>query len=169
MSALPAPEPGPKRKYNYTKKTGRPTVVSPALKAEICDEIANGKSYQQLIKDKKFSCMASLYRWMEADPEFRANVERAQEIRAEGYADELISIADDKRLDPNDRRVRLDARWKVVGSLLYRRYGAKQTVDINQNINIAVVHAEQLMALTQAAKETPQIEDHSLIEGEIVE
>ena len=169
MSAMPAPQPAPKRKYNYTKKTGRPALVTPELKVEICDEIANGKSYQQLIKEKKFSCMATLYRWMEADPDFRANVERAQEIRAEGYADELISIADDKRLDPNDRRVRLDARWKVVGSLLWRRYGVKQQVDINQNINVAVVHAEQLMQLTRAAREAPQIEDHSLIEGEIVE
>lgn len=148
---------------------GRPRDYSPEVAEMIVRRVQNGAHYRELIKEGLISSHANVCQWKEQHPEFSEALDRAQDARAELWADELISIADDKRLDPNDRRIRIDTRWKVINALLHRRYGAKQTVDINQNINVAVLHAEQLMALTQAAKETPQIEDHSLIEGEIIE
>jgi hypothetical protein len=70
---------------------------------------------------------------MRENEPFRQAVARAQEERAELWADQLIEIADTDE-DANRARVRIDARWKVIGSLLYRRYGVKQSIDINQNV-----------------------------------
>jgi hypothetical protein len=82
---------------------------------------------------------------------------RAQEARAEVWADQLIEIADNPLLDPNDRRIRVETRWKVIGSLLYRRYGVKQQVDINQRIDVGSTAAEVLMRLTTQAREAKQL------------
>jgi len=148
---------------------GRPKEFSPEIGQLIIRRVQSGDHYDQLIKDGLINSYWNLCLWKQQDVEFREALEKAQEERAELWADQLIAIADNKRLDPNDRRVRIDTRWKVISSLLPKRYGVKQQVDITQNINVAVVHAEQLMQLTKAARETTQqIEDNSLIEGEVI-
>ena len=123
----------------------------------VVTHIENGGHISKLIEEGVISCNANLHRWMEFDPNLADAVTRAQETRAELWADQLIEIADGKG-DPNDTRVRIDARWKVIGSLLYRKYGVKQSIDVNQNINVAVSHAHQLMELSKAAREATYID-----------
>ena len=135
------------------KAIGRPTVYSPELGDLICRKIANGTPVSRLIEDGLVPSHSTMWRWQEANPEFRAAVERAQEARAEVWADQLIEIADNSDLDPNDRRIRVETRWKVIGSLLYRRYGVKQQVDVNQRIDVGSTAAEVLMRLTEQARQ----------------
>ena len=145
------------------KAIGRPTVYSEKLGDLICRRIANGCHVSTLIEDGLGPSHSTMWRWQEANPAFRTAVERAQEARAEVWADQLIEIADNPLLDPNDRRIRVETRWKVIGSLLYRRYGVKQQVDINQKIDVGSTAAEVLMRLTTQAREArlpaPQIID----------
>ena len=142
---------------------GRPRDFTPELGEYIVQRIRNGAHYSQLVKEKLVTNYNNLALWKEQEPAFREAVERAQEERAELWADQLIEIADDPLLDPNDRRIRVETRWKVIGSLLYRRYGVKQQVDINQKIDVGSTAAEVLMRLTTQAREArlpaPQIID----------
>lgn len=135
------------------KHIGRPSGYSKELGEIICKRISDGEHISNLIRDGLISSNGALYRWQEANPEFREAVERAQEARAEVWADQLIEIADNANLDPNDRRVRVETRWKVIGSLLYRRYGVKQQIDINQKIDVGSTAAGVLMRLTEQAKQ----------------
>ena len=135
------------------KALGRPTVYSEELGDLICRKIANGTPVSTLIAEGLVPSHSTMWRWQEANPDFRTAVERAQEARAEVWADQLIEIADNSELDPNDRRIRVETRWKVIGSLLYRRYGVKQQVDINQKIDVGSTAAEVLMRLTEQAKQ----------------
>lgn len=133
-------------------KMGRPSTFTQERAKEIVDHISGGGHVSKLVELGIVPNTTTLARWMREHEDFRQAVARAQEERAELWADQLIEIADTDE-DANRARVRIDARWKVIGSLLYRRYGVKQQVDINQNINVAVIQAEQLMQLSQRAKE----------------
>jgi hypothetical protein len=48
---------------------------------------------------------------------------RARRSQVEAWSDELLAIADDHSLEPNDRRVRLDVRKWLMARLNPARYG----------------------------------------------
>lgn len=133
-------------------KMGRPSTFTQERAKEIVDHISGGGHVSKLVEQGIVPNTTTLARWMREHEDFRQAVARAQEERAELWADQLIEIADLDE-DPQRARVRIEARWKVIGSLLYRRYGVKQQVDINQNINVAVIQAEQLMQLSQRGRD----------------
>lgn len=142
---------------------GRPRDYTPEVADCIVQRIRNGAHYSDLVREELVTNYNNIAAWKEQDPAFKEAVERAQEDRAELWADQLIEIADDSTLDPNDRRIRVETRWKVIGSLLYRRYGVKQQIDVNQRIDVGTTAAEVLMRLTEQAKQAklsaPQIID----------
>ena len=154
----------PEGKYNVVdislRPMGKPKGYTPDAADKVLEHIRNGGHISKLIKDGVITCNANLHDWMRYDPNLADGLARAQEDRAELWADQLIEIADGEG-DPNDKRVRIDARWKVIGSLLYRRYGVKQSLDINQNINVAVEYAGQLMKLAHKGEEAKVIESVS--------
>ena len=53
---------------------------------------------------------------------------RAREKQADFYADEIIGIADDESLDPNSRRIMIDARKWAASRLRPKVYGDKLVV-----------------------------------------
>jgi hypothetical protein len=59
---------------------------------------------------------------------FSAAYARARRQQVEAWSDELLKIADDPRLEPNDRRVRLDTRKWLMSKLHPARFGDKVTV-----------------------------------------
>lgn len=134
-------------------KMGRPSTFTQQKAQEIVDHISGGGHVSKLVEQGIVPNTTTLSRWMREHEDFRQAVARAQEERAELWSDQLIEIADTDE-DPQRARVRIEARWKVIGSLLYRRYGVKQQIDINQNVNVAVIQAEQLMQLSQRGRET---------------
>lgn len=134
------------------KRIGRPSGYTEERGKEICEKIAAGMHLSKLVEEGVIPSLSAYARWTRENETFRQEVARAQEERAELWADQLIEIADTDE-DANRARVRIDARWKVIGSLLYRRYGVKQSIDINQNVNVAVAHADALMRLANQAKQ----------------
>lgn len=134
------------------KRIGRPSGYTEERGKEICEKIAGGMHLSTMVGEGLVPSLAAFSRWMNENEAFREAVARAQEARAELWADQLIEIADTDE-DANRARVRIDARWKVIGSLLYRRYGVKQSVDINQTVNVAVAHADTLLRLAERARQ----------------
>jgi hypothetical protein len=49
-------------------------------------------------------------------------------LQAMRWAEEVLSIADDAHLDPQDRRIRVDTRKWLLSKVLPRIYGDKVTV-----------------------------------------
>ena len=133
-------------------KLGRPSKFCPEIAEAIIQHIIGG-GHMSKLKELYGMEPATIWSWRQRHPDFNEQVARAEEARAELWSDQLIEIADTDE-DPQRARVRIEARWKVIGSLLYRRYGVKQQIDINQNVNVAVIQAEQLMQLSQRGRET---------------
>lgn len=75
-------------------------------------------------------CAEAVREWLGIDANFAAQYARAREEQADHYADEIVEIADDPKLEPNDKRVRVDARKWVASKLKPKKYGEKVTQEL---------------------------------------
>ena len=67
----------------------------------------------------------TLKRWLREDEALRAHYACAREDQADSFADEIIETSRDASLDPNDRRVRIDALKWAAGKRKPKVYGDK--------------------------------------------
>ena len=93
----------------------------------ICARIAGGKSLRTICLDEDLPTPQGVRKWLNADKdgELVAQYARARGEQADHYADEIITIADNENLTPEDRRIKIDARKWVASKLKPRRYGDK--------------------------------------------
>jgi hypothetical protein len=117
---------------------GRPTDYSPELTARICERLAIGESLRSICRDDEMPSMASIFLWLGKHPEFSEQYTRAREAQAEAHADRIVEIADDDTLDPNHKRIMVDARKWVASKLKPKRYGDKAEVEHSGNVGLTV-------------------------------
>jgi hypothetical protein len=127
------------------KKMGRPTLFSQQLADTICSRIAEGESLREICKDDDMPEMVTIYRWLQADPDFCNHYTRAREDQADTLADEIIAIADEQPeviavLNKNGELIehkldgaflqwqknRMDARKWTAMKLKPKKYGDRQ-------------------------------------------
>ena len=104
---------------------GRPSDYTPELAASICEQVIDGASLRSIGRSEDFPSSATLFRWLNDIPEFQEQYARAKELQAEGFADELIDIAD-SAVDTDSAacaRVRVDTRKWVAAKLRPKKYG----------------------------------------------
>ena len=107
------------------RAVGRPTKYSKAMAVRICAHIAGGKSLNSFCRKKGTPVISTVYKWLNDYEEFSKLYTRAREDQADALADEIIDVADDDDLDPNDKRVRVDARKWVASKLKPQKYADK--------------------------------------------
>ncbi len=117
---------------------GRPTTYSEELTAKICERLATGESLAKICRDDDMPSMASVFLWLGKYPEFSESYTRAREAQAETHADRIVEIADDETLDPNHKRIMVDARKWVAAKLKPKRYGDKAEVEHSGNVGLTV-------------------------------
>ena len=117
---------------------GRPTDYSPELTARICERLAVGESLRSICRDDAMPSMASIFLWLSKHPEFSEQYARAREAQAESHADRIVEIADDDTIDPNHKRIMVDARKWVASKLKPKRYGDKAEVEHKGDVGITV-------------------------------
>ena len=81
-----------------------------------------------ICKEEGMPCYMSVLRWQRRHQEFGDLVARAKVDGTHALADECIEIADDKKSDPADRRVRIDTRLRLIGKWNATIYGDKMAV-----------------------------------------
>jgi hypothetical protein len=81
-----------------------------------------------ICKEEGMPCYMSVLRWQRRHPEFGDLVARAKVDGTHALADECIEIADEKKADPADRRVRIDTRLRLIGKWNATIYGDKVAV-----------------------------------------
>ena len=115
---------------------GRPSLYSPEIAAEICRRIADGESLNTICKDEHMPSTVTVFSWLKnsAQTNFLNNYNIAREMQAEGYAEEIVGIADDDSGDDgNDSvqrsRLKVDARKWVASKLLPKKYGEFHKID----------------------------------------
>lgn len=103
----------------------RPSDYTEEIAAAICERMADGESLRSICRDDAMPSKSSVFKWLRLHKSFADQYARALESRADSHADDLIDIADDPALDPNDKRVRIDARKWVAARLRPKVYGEK--------------------------------------------
>lgn len=125
---------------------GRPTDYSPELTSRICERLAMGESLRSICRDDDMPSMASIFLWLGKHKEFSEQYARAREEQGEAHADRIVEIADDDTIDPNHKRIMVDARKWVASKLKPKRYGDKAEVEHSGNVGLTI----NVMRMTDA-------------------
>jgi hypothetical protein len=111
--------------------TGRPSLYTPELAAELCKRLALGKSLRTVCKDDDMPGITTVFNWLHTHEDFVKQYARAKEEAADALVDEMLDIADDSSDEPQSRRVRVDTRKWIASKLKPKRYGDK--IDMTTN------------------------------------
>jgi hypothetical protein len=128
---------------------GRPSLYTPEIAREIVKRIAKGESVRSIGADPAMPEEATIRGWALDDKEgFFAQYTRAIQIRAIGWAEEIVEISDDGSndtyIDPSSgqektnaevvarSRLRVDSRKWMLSKVLPKVYGDK--LDLNHGV-----------------------------------
>lgn len=103
---------------------------------KVCKIISGGISLREACRQLKMSPEA-FRQWRLVDDNLQARYTRAKEDRAINIFEDILSIVDDTDADPQDRRLRMDARKWMLGKMLPKRYGEKIEHEGHLTIKIA--------------------------------
>lgn len=142
---------------------GRPTDYTKEVADTICGRIVAGESLRRICSDDEMPAASSVFKWLREHPEFSEQYAKAKEEQAEGFADELVLIADEREYEKVEvdgvplavkfdatavarNRLRVDTRKWVASKLLPKKYGERSQVDHT------IVGLEALVAGTEPTK-----------------
>lgn len=135
--------------------TGRPSIFSDDVAADICARLAEGQALSAICKDDAMPGLRTVYRWLAENDAFRQLYARAREDQADTLAAEIVEIADDSGGDAviemrdgkpyavfdgenvQRSKLRVEARKWAASKLKPKVYGDRQTVEVEGNLNVA--------------------------------
>lgn len=90
--------------------------MTPEQLDTICERVANGISFRAACRELKLD-EGTARSWLNVDGREveRARVKAARDLGCDAMADQCIEIADRKDLTPNERRVMVDTRLRLMG------------------------------------------------------
>jgi hypothetical protein len=103
----------------------RPSLKTPKLVEEICERLSRGEPLARICDDPKMPSFNTVWRWEQEDDQFREISTRARETGTHYIADDCLRISDSPDLDPQDKRIRIDTRMRLIGKWNARKYGDK--------------------------------------------
>lgn len=98
----------------------------------ICCEIAEGKSLRRICREMDLKESSVRY-WLNKEAEAFAHSARARELGCDALADECIEIADDPEIKPDEKRIRIDTRIRLIGKWS-QRYSDKLNVSTKSEV-----------------------------------
>lgn len=109
---------------------GRPSLYSTEIANAICERLMRGETMLSISEDSTMPGLSTMCRWLVEHPEFRELRSNARESGTDVLADECIRIADDPNISPNDKKVRIDTRLRLIGKWNAKRYGDRITHEV---------------------------------------
>jgi hypothetical protein len=97
-------------------KMGRPPAITDELAEEIMSRICAGESIASIFRDDHMPSEKTFYNFCVRDEDFLQRSLRARGFGSHALADQIIEIADNSELEPHDKRIRIDARMRLMGS-----------------------------------------------------
>jgi len=122
---------------------GRPLELKESHKATIVDMLTVGDSVGKISKAIERQ-PSTIFNWIDNDPELLELYARAKQAKAQLLAEEVITIADDPDLKPDDKRIRVDARKWVAGKYYGKLFGDKIMTEHSGTIGTTDLSDEEL-------------------------
>ena len=140
-------------------------VRTPEIEAEIITGLMSGLSLVQVCQQKGMPDRTTVCRWMAADDTFATKCARAREFQAEISDDKLIEIVqkvESGELTSDQARVMSSIlQWRAA-KLLPKRYGDKQSVDLNNPDGKLTPHVVLYLPSNGREVDAPHTEKPSL-------
>jgi hypothetical protein len=114
------------------------------VRLRILDELAEGRSLRSICRESGMPSVSTVMRWASEDLEFQEQYARAREAGSDAMAEDIQDISDDGSLDPNDRRIRIDARKWLLAKRQPKKYGDKQTLEHSGTVGVHTLSDEEL-------------------------
>ena len=102
--------------------TGRPSLYTPELAAEICRRLAEGESLRAICRDEGMPSAPAVLGWRDAEPAFAEQYAHARDLQADAIAEQALDEAT-KATDPGLGRLAFDARKWFASKVAPKRYG----------------------------------------------
>lgn len=119
-------------------------VVQPIL-----TRLSQGESLRSICRDKSTPSMSLIMEWLAKSDEFVEQYARAREIQADMIFDEIDEVARAAMNDAeavNGARLFIDTQKWRLGKMSAKKYGDKQVIDVNANINVKGLMDDELDA-----------------------
>jgi hypothetical protein len=143
---------------------GRPSTFTQDIADTVCGRIVAGESLRAICRDEAMPAASSIFKWLREHPAFAEQYAMAKAEQAEGYADEIVEISDEREYEKievdgvllgvkfdstavNRNRLRVDARKWVAAKLLPKKYGDRQHIEHSGKVGL-----ESLVAGEEPAK-----------------
>ncbi|GAA0766044.1 hypothetical protein GCM10009434_03100 [Brevundimonas olei] len=136
----------------------RPLEFNEAVADAICERLADGESLRSICSDDEMPAKSTVFKWLGLIPAFADQYARARETQADSLADDIVDIADNKALEPNDKRVRIDARKWLAGKLRPKAYGDKVAVVGGDKTDAPIRHSHSFDLSAASDEELDVIE-----------
>ena len=123
----------------------------------VISAVANGMPLKQALQEAGITADSFNYQLQGARDLAQAYA-RAQEIRSDLLADEVITIADCEVTDPQRARNQIQARQWLTSKLHGKRYGDRLDLNVSQSLDVSVTLAEARARLLRPVSDQEVIE-----------
>lgn len=132
---------------------GRPSTMTNEIAETICEQLASGKSLRAICRELKLSESTVRY-WLREDSTIFAQSARAKDLGYDALADECLEIADDPDIKPDDKRIRIDTRIRLLGKWSQRysdKTETKHSGEVTSRHDLSNLNDDELAAFEQLA------------------
>lgn len=146
------------------KKMGRPSIKTPAIMDEICDQIAEGKSLAGVCEGKKMPAIRSVMRWLDADPEFVKMYNEARKKRGDRFGEKVGDITQmvlDGTIKPEQARVAMDGLKWAAARMAPTKYGDKLETTVNL-VSTGEQHLSAVRELADMRRKARLVEENTI-------
>ena len=130
---------------------GRPSEFTQETADAICEQIIAGETLRDISANPAYPSWSTIWRWLQSNPDFRAQYARAREDAAEAHADralkEALTADDSEGCRVAGARLRWDAlRWhaskcapKKYGDRVQQEITGSDGGPINHSLTVSFV------------------------------
>lgn len=137
------------------ERRGRPSDYTPELASIICDRLAAGDSLRKICSPDDMPDESTVRKWAaENRAGFYPHYARAREAQMDALAEDILEIADEKDIDVQRSRLRVDTRKWLMSKIAPKRFGDRKTHELTgagggpiQTVDLTKASDEQLAAL----------------------
>ena len=126
-----------KKSNSISKPKNKSLVLSDTEQNTILEDIYNGKTTNIVIKDTLKTSLKTFYNYLETNPKFKAEFNKAQEVGIKTLVEKMLEIFDTEHMDlsPNELLfIREKKDWlKFLAPRLSSLFQEKQKVDIKSD------------------------------------
>ena len=131
-----------KKSNSISKVKNKSLVLSDTEQNTILEDIYNGKTTSIVIKDTLQTTLKTFYSYLETNPKFKAEFNKAQEVGIKTLVEKMLEIFDTEHMDlsPNELLfIREKKDWlKFLAPRLSSLFTERQKIDVKSDSSIRI-------------------------------